>query len=156
MGGVQPVSYRDTGGDFFIYCSKKHAVWSFYGSYRSIREKTVMDGYGNGNNNMNSYDNGGGYGNPIPPYGNHPKFATMLTLSILMTCCCNTVPGVVAIVLTCVANSSYKQGMMVDADSKMRGASIALIVGLGLFALSMIFLIFYFILLTLGLVASFA
>ena len=117
-----------------------------------------MDGYGNGYNNMNGYNNGGGYSNPTPPpaYGNHPKFGTMLTLSILMTCCCSTVPGVVAIVLTCVANSSFKQGMIDDADSKMRGASIALIVGLGLFALGMLFALIYFLLLTMGLLASYA
>ncbi|MBQ9443367.1 MAG: CD225/dispanin family protein [Lachnospiraceae bacterium] len=114
-----------------------------------------MDGYGNGYNNMNGYNNGGGYSNPTPPpaYGNHPKFATMLTLSILMTCCCNTIPGVVAIVLTCLANSAYKQGMVTDADSKMRGASIALIVGIALFALIMIV---YLIMMAMGLVTAFS
>lgn len=94
-----------------------------------------------------------GYGNPIPTptNGNHPKFTTMLVLSILMTCCCNTIPGIIAIILTCVANSSYKNGMVEDADGKMRGASIALIVGL---ALTIVIMILYAILFAMGIVTS--
>jgi len=61
---------------------------------------------------------------------NHPKFGTYLGLSIAMTCCCSSIPGVVALIFTILANNEYKSGAVEEADNKFNTAKIALIVGL--------------------------
>ena len=46
-----------------------------------------------------------------------------------MTLCCNTICGAIGIALTVSGNNVYKNGDPEGAESKFKGAKIALIVG---------------------------
>ena len=71
-----------------------------------------------------------GYNNgPQGKPGNSPAFVTLILLAILETCCCNTITGVIAIILTFIADSSYKSGDMQGYESKKKITIIVLIVG---------------------------
>lgn len=71
-----------------------------------------------------------GYNNgPQGKPGNSPAFVTLIVLAILETCCCNTITGVIAIILTFIADSSYKSGDMQGYESKKKITIIVLIVG---------------------------
>ena len=54
---------------------------------------------------------------------------TLILLAILETCCCNTITGVIAIILTFIADSSYSSGDLQGYESKKKITIIVLIVG---------------------------
>ena len=71
-----------------------------------------------------------GYNNgPQGKPGNSPAFVTLILLAILETCCCNTITGVIAIILTFIADSSYSSGDLQGYESKKKITIIVLIVG---------------------------
>lgn len=81
---------------------------------------------------MNGQEN---MGNNIPANntGNAPAFVTLLVLSIIQTCCCcNLITGILALVFTFLANSSYKEGNDEKYEFNKKVAIISLCVGLGL------------------------
>ena len=102
-------------------------------------------GYNNSAYNQQRYANLGGVmvdeqGNPLKN-----RFALKLTLSIIMIlfCCCSMSPvvmifGVIALIFTCLANSSYKAGNPVQFRSRAKVSTILLWVGGGIMALIMI------------------
>ena len=71
---------------------------------------------------------------------NAPAFVTLLVLSILSTCCCNTITGIAGIILIVLANQDYKAGNIEAYESKKKITTIVLIVGL---VLSIIVLALY-------------
>lgn len=66
----------------------------------------------------------------------HPKFTSTLIFAVIELMCCNTLTGIIALILAIIGDSDWKKGRPIDADEKFKGAKIALIVGLilGIFA----------------------
>lgn len=62
----------------------------------------------------------------------NPKFTQYLIFSIIELVCVNQICGIIALILTCMADSDFKSGNMDSYDQKMSYAKIALIVGLAL------------------------
>ena len=60
---------------------------------------------------------------------NAPEYGKNLGLSIFQMICCCQVTGLIALVVTLIANSDYRAGKMDDYESKMKNANIALIAG---------------------------
>lgn len=60
----------------------------------------------------------------------NPVFTKYLVLSILEMICCCQITGVIALVLTILANSDFKAGNFVGFESKTKSAKTTLIVGL--------------------------
>ncbi len=58
-----------------------------------------------------------------------PSFTKLLVFSILQALCCNTITGIIALVLTFTADSAYKSGDIEGYESKKKIAIIVLIVG---------------------------
>jgi len=63
------------------------------------------------------------------PLGTPPNATTLLVLSILETLCCCMPLGIAGIVLTALAMGDIKAGNYMDAESKLKNARIALIIG---------------------------
>lgn len=117
--------------------------------FQTGNEQYAYNQYESSYNNYNNYGNGSYYGNGgytnmggvILDSNGKPlknRFGVQLTFSILeMLCCCfGCIPmilGIVACVLTCIANSCYKQGRYDEFKSKSKASSVLLIVG-GAFA----------------------
>lgn len=89
------------------------------------------------------YDNSG-YNGVTP---SAPNFTMYLILSIAELLCCSFITGIIALILTIMANSAYKIGNMIDYQSKMKISKILLIVGLciGIIMYVLIFVIFFVI-----------
>lgn len=60
---------------------------------------------------------------------NAPEYGKNLGLSIFQMICCCQVTGLIALVVTLIANSDYRTGKMDDYEKKMKNANIALIAG---------------------------
>ena len=58
---------------------------------------------------------------------NAPEYGKNLGLSIFQMICCCQVTGLIALVVTLIANSDYRTGKMDDYEKKMKNANIALI-----------------------------
>lgn len=101
-----------------------------------------MQGGNMGNQQMyQSNPNPNAYGQPMygptnsmpnygPNMGKLPNFVTYLILSIAECLCCCFITGLLGIIFSCMANSSWNNGLTNDAYSKLRTAKILLIVGL--------------------------
>ena len=131
--------------------------------------------YNNGYNNGNSYNNGynSGYGNngynnynnqygnqynngynqynngynrpPYPSSQNAPSFGTWLTLSILCAVFLNKICGVIGIIFIIMGNNAFKIGNFDDYEKQLKRCKIALLVGLILGILTIVFYVFAFI-----------
>lgn len=109
-------------------------------------------GYDNNAYNQQRYANLGGVmvdeqGKPLKN-----RFALKLTLSIIMIlfCCCSMSPlvmvlGIIGLIFTCLANSSYNAGNPVQFRSRARVSAILLWVGGGIMALIMLIYIAFFV-----------
>ena len=58
-----------------------------------------------------------------------PEFTKYLILSIIQLLCCCQITGIIALVFTILANSSFKIGNLVDYQSKIQSAKTVLTVG---------------------------
>ena len=58
-----------------------------------------------------------------------PEFTKYLILSIIQLLCCCQITGIIALVFTILANSSFKIGNLVDYQSKIKSAKTVLTVG---------------------------
>lgn len=101
--------------------------------------------YGNGYYNSGRYNNMGGVVvDSVTGKEIKNRFGLKLTLSIIeMLCCClggcaSLIAGIVGCVFTCQANNAYQQGRYDEFKSKNTGSTIALSIGGGLLALSLI------------------
>lgn len=84
---------------------------------------------------------------------NMPQFSLYLILSILMLFC-NLLCGIIALVFTCDANSSYKAGDVADCDTKTGYARTALIIGACLLGIGVVFSILMSVGLIFGTIAT--
>lgn len=57
------------------------------------------------------------------------EFTKYLVLSIIQLLCCCQITGIIALVFTILANSSFKVGNLMDYQSKIKSAKTTLTVG---------------------------
>lgn len=78
---------------------------------------------------------------PQSKQGNSPGFIPLILLSVLQILCCNTITGIIAIILTFVADGAYRSGDIKGYESKKKIAIIVIIAGFVLTILLSIFTI---------------
>ena len=82
---------------------------------------------------MNNYNN-----NPMPPNQSCPSFSLWLALSLA-----NKICGIVAIVYIVFANTAYMQGNYEKYESNFKTVKIALLIGVILGIIKIIFRLFF-------------
>lgn len=114
---------------------------NMYGQQPNINQQAqkVDPMYGNNMQGTNMQ----GYGVNMAP--KNPLFTKWLIISILQFLCCNNITGLISLILTIIADSDFKKGMMAEYESKMKGAKIATIIGLITGLLIYLFVIIYYI-----------
>ena len=76
---------------------------------------------------------------------NAPSFGTWLTLSILCAVFLNKICGVIGIIFIIMGNNAFKIGNFDDYEKQLKRCKIALLVGLILGILTIVFYVFAFI-----------
>ena len=110
------------------------------GYYQQTGYQQPVQDYGQSQQGYQQGYNQPGYNNaPQGKQGNSPAFTTLILLAVLQTCCCNTVTGVIAIILTFLADNAYKSGDFAGYESKRKIVIIVLIAGVVLTILMSIF-----------------
>ena len=87
---------------------------------------------------MNNYNN-----NPMPPNQSCPSFSLWLALSIVCLLLANKICGIVAIVYIVFANTAYMQGNYEKYESNFKTVKIALLIGVILGIINIIFRLFF-------------
>ena len=87
---------------------------------------------------MNNYNN-----NPLPPSQSCPSFGLWLALSIACTLLANKLCGIIAIVYIVFANTAYMQGNYEKYESNYKTVKIALLIGVILGIIKIIFRLFF-------------
>ena len=87
---------------------------------------------------MNNYNN-----NPLPPSQSCHSFGLWLALSIACTLLANKLCGIIAIVYIVFANTAYMQGNYEKYESNFKTVKIALLIGVILGIIKIIFRLFF-------------
>lgn len=89
---------------------------------------------------MNNYNN-----NPMPPNQSCPSFGLWLALRLSIVCLllANKICGIVAIVYIVFANTAYMQGNYEKYESNFKTVKIALLIGVILGIIKIIFRLFF-------------